>query len=311
MTKRTRGRPRPKPVEVQVVDQTELDLAELSILWPQLEEALARDAAGPSAASTGSGGGGAGSPAVINLDVEQARAELATGIERIAAEAERILNLGRGWRPSLKPVRDAEEQLAKARLLVERAAAAVDHAKEEARRRWTQDALDQMGIWYVQLRNRQQPLADHITADVQRWHRVARKALRLRSAEQPLDWRCPHHRDEPTELIREADEAILSDRLLSGRGQRLGDDGKPIEAPLTWRRADSVYCPRCKKRWAGMTELRVLMRMIEQADAGGTVDEPEQPTCECRCHVSSGTHISCDVDAGYGVGCGPHQVQGG
>lgn len=258
---RTRSRPRAKPRPQP--DETELDLAELAVLWPCLDAALARDTAGPSAEPTGSTGAvGAGSAAVLNLDVQHAQVEIAGGVARIEAEAQRLLNL-------------------------------------TPARRTTLAVIEAMPDWYRQLRDRGQPLANHIRDDVPRWLRHARSVLRLRTREQPLGRMCPHHRDHPAELLREADEAVLSDAVRAGR------QPPPGTAPLTWRRAESVRCPRCKLRWSGITELRVLMRMIEQADAGQDLDTTE-PDCSCRCHVGTSQHTTCDVDAGYGVGCGPH-----
>lgn len=221
---RTRIRNRaPRPREA---DQAELDLAELAVLWPRLAAALARDAAGPSAEPTGSTSAvGAGSASVLNLDVQHVQVEIATGVARVEAEAVRILRLA-------------------------------------AARRDTLVVIEAMPGWYVQLKAREQPLARHIADDAQLWLRQARGVLRLRTREQPLGWLCPHHRDRPTELLRDADEATLDPAVLAGR------QPPPGTPPLTWRRAESVHCPRCKQRWSGIAELRVLMRMIEQADGG-------------------------------------------
>lgn len=226
---RTRHRPRTKPAAVVVeTDQAQLDLAELAILWPRLAAALARDTAGPSAEPTGSSAAvGAGSAAVLNLDVQDVQVEIATGVAKIEAEVVRLLRL------------------------------------EQAKRRSTLQVIEAMPDWYAQLRDRTQPLAAHIADDAKVWLRQARSVLRLRTREEPLGWKCPHHRDRPTELRRDADEAQLHAAVLAGRPT------PPGHAPLTWKRAESVYCPRCKERWSGIAELRVLMRMIEQANAEG------------------------------------------
>jgi hypothetical protein len=34
-------------------------------------------------------------------------------------------------------------------------------------------------------------------------------------------------------------------------------------------------------------------------------------TCSCSCHLSTGTHRDCNIDAGFGTGCGPHESAGG
>lgn len=228
MTKRTRHR-RLKIVEPIVeTDQTQLDLAELAVLWPRLEAALGRDGAGPSSESERSSGPDPlGSPAVINLDVQQARAEIAVGVAEIEAEVERLLKLDR-------------------------------------RHRSTQAIIEALPDWYQQLRDRNQPLAKHIADDVIRWSRVARTALRLRTVEYRIGWLCPNHRDRPAELVKDADEATLHPSIIAGREP---PGGFP---PLTWRYAESVHCPRCKERWAGIAQLRTLMRMIEAANAADT-----------------------------------------
>lgn len=229
---RTRSKPRPKVIVVPETDQTVLDLDELAVLWPHLDAALARDTAGPSAEmGRAGGGGGKGSPAVLNLDVEQAQVEITVGVQAIAAEVVRLLKLDR------------------------------DKARS------TGAIIAALPDWYVQLRNRNQPLAGHIRSDVKTWLRTARSALRLRTYEAPLGWRCPDHRDRPTELRREADEARLSSTVLAGRKQQIDKTtGRPLEPALTWQHSESVFCPHCKKRWSGLAELRMLMRLIDHAD---------------------------------------------
>jgi hypothetical protein len=225
-------------------DQTVLDLDQLAVLWPRLEAALARDTAGPSAEHGRSGnGGGEGSAAVLNLDVVQAVVEISTGAQAIAAEVVRILNL------------------------------------DSKQTRTTGALIEAMPDWYVQLRNRDQPVAKHIKDDATRWLRQARIVLRLRTHEAGLGRLCPEHRDtHPTELRREADEATLSPAVLAGRQQPIGSTGLPLEAGLTWKRSESVYCPKCKKRWDGVVELRVLMRMIAVADKASAPVSPNQET---------------------------------
>lgn len=311
--KRTRTRSRPKPAPVVVVleeDQTVLDLDQLAVLWPRLESALARDTAGPSSEHGRSGNhGGEGSAAVINIDVQRAMVEIAVGVDKIAAEVEALLNLDRRWRPSVRrylaaiaalgragadvDVAQAEVDrlvrnglLTKARHLMHvraelddtvrilrRREAVVRQAKRNVRLNWTSDVIAAMPDWYVQLRNRNQPLADHIKADAKTWLRQARTVLRLRTHETGIGRLCPDHRERPTELRREADEATLPVAVLAGRSQSIDKaSGLPIEAALTWRRSDAVYCPTCKRRWSGVTELRVLMLMIETADKAVATD---------------------------------------
>jgi hypothetical protein len=233
MAKRTRTRARPKPPPPVETDQTILELDELAVLWPHLAGALARDTAGPSAEmGRAGGGGGKGSPAVLNLDVQQAQVEISVGVQRIAAEVVRLLKLDR------------------------------DKARSTA------GIIAAMPDWYVQLRNRNQPLAGPIKSDATSWLRTARSALRLRTYEEPIGWRCPdHRRDHPTELRREADEARLSSAVLAGRVPALDKvSGLPIEPALSWQHSESVFCPKCGRRWSGVAELRVLMRMIEQVE---------------------------------------------
>lgn len=327
MPKRTRKRSRPKPAPVVVLeqDQTVLDLDELAVLWPRLEYAVARDTAGPSAehgrSGTRSADGWSSKVAaadnaadfaaivkaakrqVINVDVERARAEITTGVDRIAAEAEALLNLDRHWRPSVRRylvaiaalgragddvdvaqaeverlvrngmltkvnhIMRARAQLDEAVRVLRRREAVVRQAKRNVRINWTSDVLVALPDWYVQLRNRNQPLAGHIRADAKTWLRQARTVLRLRTHEAGIGRLCPDHRDRPTELRREADEATLPVAVLAGRRQPIDKaSGLPIDAALTWERSDAVYCPTCKRRWSGITELRVLMLMIETAD---------------------------------------------
>jgi hypothetical protein len=38
-------------------------------------------------------------------------------------------------------------------------------------------------------------------------------------------------------------------------------------------------------------------------------DSVNDQACECACHVSSGTHRTCNIDAGHGTGCGPHEEE--
>lgn len=115
--------------------------------------------------------------------------------------------------------------------------------------------LAQLPVWHELLAAREQPLAQHIADDVHRWRRQARAALGLSTRDVALGYTCPHHRDQPAELILDRDEAHLSDDLLEhGRGA------------LVWRYAQSVHCPHCKKSWTGLADLRALMREIDAAE---------------------------------------------
>jgi hypothetical protein len=297
-THRTRHRQKPAVLpKIPEPDTTELELRELIALWPRLEAALARDGAGPSAAPSGGGGGGpaAGSPAVIDLDTERVRTLIALGVHEVEAEAIRILNIT----PPDKVIARLRAQLVVAqqrrnnaravllklrrldrRLTVDEhitavtASAAVYEARKAiaeltarvARVQYrcsTLGVLEKMPTWYALLRDREQPLAEHIAKDVQRWRRDARSVLRLQTREQSIGWTCPNHRDAPAELVRDRDEATLDPAVIAGR--RLTDG----TAPLVWRRAESVHCPTCKTKWVGVEQMRVLMRMIDKAEAEG------------------------------------------
>lgn len=129
----------------------------------------------------------------------------------------------------------------------------------------TLGVLEAMPAWYAQLRSRHHPLADRIARQTRSWRHAAREALNLQTREQPLGYQCPHHPDEPTELVRDRDEAVLSPAVLAGSHPRWAP-------PLEWRRAQSVHCPHCKTRWNGAAQLRTLMLMIEQARTEDLVD---------------------------------------
>lgn len=54
---------------------------------------------------------------------------------------------------------------------------------------------------------------------------------------------------------------------------------------------------------------RIVDRRPDRWYAGrcGAAHEHEAP-CSCRCHVTSSNLAMCDVNAGYGTGCGPHDT---
>ena len=209
-----------RPATTQAADTTDrdaqlaMDCDELVILWGRLHQAVPRD-------SSGLGGEpkrGASDPraAVINLDVDQAITEIASGAAQIAGEAVRLLNLAPGPRP-------------------------------------TYGVLTSLVDWHRSLSAREQPLARHIAADVPRWARQARMALRLESPERELGKLCPFHRDDhPTPLMVESDRARLHTALLRRERPAAG------EAALTWQRSDAVTCHHCKRRWSGVHMLREL-----------------------------------------------------
>jgi hypothetical protein len=294
-THRTRHRQKPAVLpKIPEPDTTELELRELVALWPRLEAALARDGAGPSAAPSGGGGGGpaAGSPAVIDLDTERVRTLIALGVHEVEAEAIRILNIT----PPDKVIARLRAQLVVAqqrrntaravllklrrldrRLTVDEHITAVTASADvyEARkaiaeltarvarvqyRCSTLGVLEKMPTWYALLRDREQPLAEHIAKDVRRWRRDARSVLRLQTREQSIGWTCPNHRDAPAVLVRDRDEATLDPAVIAGR--RLADG----TAPLVWRRAETVHCPTCKTKWVGVEQMRILMRMIDRVE---------------------------------------------
>lgn len=188
-----------------------------------------------------------------------ARAELGlvrTMVTRRRREA--IAIRGRAW-----PVvaTEYEQELAGAAIAaiakanVESRRLAVRIARVEYRRS-VEGVLEQLPVWYARLRDRKQPLAANIAKDVARWRRDARSVLRLRTREVPLGYACPHHRDEPAQLVRDRDEATLDDAILAGRAT----------GALKWRFAESVHCPHCDTKWVGVEQLRVLMLMIERVE---------------------------------------------
>ena len=306
MSKRTRHRAakRPPTQPPPELDDTELDLRELGVLWSRLEEALQRDGVAPTAGGGGGGGSsGKSAPPPLDLDTQRAMVLIETELRDLEAEAIRILNIRpatavlaelrrdrtrllaasadaalnlmamRGHRRTAVSLchRDRphvhgcrHQELARAEAEALRARNAIrDHDARIRRvehRRTVAGLLELLPAWYVQLRDRKQPLARHLGQSTRRCLGHARDALRLQTREERIGWPCPHHRDEPAELVRDRDEARLSESVLAGRAQAVG------EAPLTWKRAESVHCPKCKERWAGVEQLRVLMRMIEEAD---------------------------------------------
>lgn len=284
---------------------TELDLAELAVLWPRLETALGRDTAGPSAAPSGGSGGSNGSPAVIDIDTRDVMTLIEVGVHDLESQAIRLLNitpadrvltlirahiaaheqrrassravliklrqavryrpeLPEGLGPKHEPLTDAHRLAARAAIeTIIQANEAIETARRRIERvqyrRSTLGVIEALPLWYAQLRDRNQPLAEHITEDARRWRRDARRVLRLRTAETPIGWNCPHHRGEPAELLRDGNEATLSAAVIAGT--------QPHQAaPLTWRNAESVHCPSCRQKWVGVEQLWALMQMINRVE---------------------------------------------
>lgn len=209
---------------------------ELALLWPRLGDALPRDVGThrDSSAVNSNASSTAAGPCVLNLEVAEARQAIAVGLRKISEEVVPLLGL------------------------------------DPRRPRTVEHMLHALPHWYDNLCRRDQPLASHICEDVGKWLGRARRALGLQTRSERLGRLCPNHRDEPAELVRDADRATLAESILDGRGQHRGADGRTNDAPLTWKRGAGVHCPSCRTSWAGDAELRILMAMIDEADATTT-----------------------------------------
>lgn len=289
---RRRVQQQPAPVAYEP-DTTELELAELSVLWPRLEEAVARDTAGPSAAPSGGGSGSRHSRSVIDVDTEDVRVIIATGVRRVEVETVRLLNITPAWRAvaglraqiqahaqrratakataqriagrtqGRRATVDEHVSVLDAVLTVVHADAAIEsllgRVARVQYRNSTAGVVELLPTWYAAMRDRELPYAQKVADEVRRWHRDARRVLGLRTREVSIGWHCPHHRDAPATLVRPADEAVLSPAITAGSHPR-------SDPPLRWRRYEKAFCPGCGQSWSGVEQLRVLMRMIDQVE---------------------------------------------
>ena len=242
-------------------------MAELLVLWPRLEAALARDGSGPGDQDKGGGKGGtkAGSPAPLDLDVQAAIVDIAYGAAAIVDELGHALGYrgtltardrrGVDGRPNLAGLNDVgiaafrDDPVAIAYLghyqpmpdATTRNIRRIAPLREEAARRMPVllDVPDRGGP---------------------RLLRIARSALLLDQRRKQRPERCPNCRE--AHLVEIGASAALHPAIIAGRPLPAGEEA------ITWPRLGlTVTCPSCHSRWHGPIELGKLGRLVEARNA--------------------------------------------
>jgi hypothetical protein len=107
------------------------------------------------------------------------------------------------------------------------------------------------------------------------WLHTVKVALGLRIPDRRLGQYCPRHDDPLAELVAPGDDGQL-------RYRRTDADGRPVDAIVTWSRADAVLCRSCGVSWTPgqyllLGRLLMLADLRRTTEAGTGVDGVNTP----------------------------------